>query len=63
MDLQPTGSFGRISLTYLVQPKQFPGRIIELVMIDLVRSKRSVEGELDIRRKRRKFQHFDWECM
>ena len=32
-------------------------------MIDLVRSKRSVEGELDIRRKRRKFQHFDWEYM
>lgn len=60
MDLHATRSLGRIVRSHFIQPENFSRGIIELIMIDFESRKCGVEGELYVRRPRRKLEacHF-----
>ena len=48
MDLHASRSFGSIAVVDLVQTEHLSRRAIELVVIDLQRGQRGVEGKFDI---------------
>lgn len=57
VNLQATRCIRLIRRPYLVKAKQSSCRIIKLIMINLMRRKRCVKGQLDIRDESGKFQH------
>ena len=49
MNLHASRSFWRIFMVDFVQTEHLPGGTVELVVVDLQRCKRRIEGQLDIR--------------
>jgi len=54
--LHSTRSLRLVRRAHFVQPKHLARRVIQLVMVDLERRKRGVEGQLNIRRPGRKLE-------
>ena len=55
-DLHPTTGFGYIARSNLVETNDAAGRIIQLIVVDLMGGEGGVKGEFDIRDERRKLQ-------
>lgn len=56
MNLHTRGALGLIGMPDFIAANKFPGRSIELVVVDLEGSQGGVEGEFDVRRPRRELK-------